>query len=44
MARYPSFGVEVNDPGVLVDVDTESDLAALRATAASSLSSLRTGP
>jgi molybdenum cofactor cytidylyltransferase len=29
MARYPSFGVEVDDPGVLVDVDTEADLAAL---------------
>ena len=32
MARYPSFGIEVADPGVLVDVDTEADLAALVAT------------
>lgn len=36
MARYPSFGIEVADPGVLVDVDTEVDLAALRATAEAS--------
>ena len=34
MARYPSFGIEVTDPGVLLDVDTEADLAALRASAA----------
>ena len=33
MARYPSFGIEVSDPGVLLDVDTEADLAALRASA-----------
>jgi molybdenum cofactor cytidylyltransferase len=31
LARYPSHGVEVDDPGVLLDVDTPSDLAALRA-------------
>jgi molybdenum cofactor cytidylyltransferase len=31
VARYPSFGVEVDDPGVLVDVDTLDDLAALHA-------------
>jgi molybdenum cofactor cytidylyltransferase len=30
VARYPAQGVEVDDPGVLVDVDTESDLALLR--------------
>lgn len=34
MARYPSFGIEVDDPGVLVDVDTEADLVALQAAAA----------
>ena len=28
--RYPSLGLELGDPGVLVDVDTEADLAALR--------------
>jgi len=31
LARYPTQAVEVDDPGVLVDLDTESDLAALRA-------------
>jgi molybdenum cofactor cytidylyltransferase len=31
VARYPSFGVELDDPGVLVDVDTNDDLAALHA-------------
>ncbi len=36
VARYPAVGVDVEDPGVLVDVDTEADLAALR--------SLRTQP
>jgi len=30
VARYPAFGVEVNDPGVLMDVDTEDDLEKLR--------------
>lgn len=29
-ARYPAFGVEVDDPGVLVDVDTLDDLDQLR--------------
>jgi molybdenum cofactor cytidylyltransferase len=27
VARYPAQGVEVDDPGVLLDVDTEDDLA-----------------
>jgi molybdenum cofactor cytidylyltransferase len=31
IARYPAHAVEVDDPGVLVDVDTEEDLIALRA-------------
>jgi len=30
VARYPGVGVDVDDPGVLVDVDTVADLAALR--------------
>ncbi len=30
IARYPAHGVEVDDPGVLIDVDTEADLAQLR--------------
>jgi molybdenum cofactor cytidylyltransferase len=39
MARYPSQGIELDDPGVLVDVDTPDDLAVVRAsTAAAPLS------
>lgn len=30
LARYPAHGIEVDDPGVLVDIDTEADLEALR--------------
>lgn len=30
VARYPAHGAEVDDPGVLVDIDTVEDLAALR--------------
>jgi molybdenum cofactor cytidylyltransferase len=26
VARYPSFAVDVNDPGVLIDIDTSEDL------------------
>lgn len=31
LARYPAQAVEVDDPGVLMDVDTEADLAYARA-------------
>lgn len=31
VARYPALGVDVEDPGVLLDLDTEADLAAMRA-------------
>lgn len=31
LARYPSFGVDTDDPGVLFDIDTEADLEAARA-------------
>jgi molybdenum cofactor cytidylyltransferase len=34
VARYPSHGVELDDPGVLADVDTNDDLAALHARSA----------
>jgi molybdenum cofactor cytidylyltransferase len=34
-ARYPAYAVEVDDPGVLVDVDTLEDLTAVRARQAS---------
>jgi molybdenum cofactor cytidylyltransferase len=30
VARYPAHGVEVDDPGVLIDIDTEADLESLR--------------
>jgi molybdenum cofactor cytidylyltransferase len=30
IARYPAIGVELDDPGVLVDVDTQADLDGLR--------------
>lgn len=30
VARYPAHGVDVEDPGALLDLDTEADLAALR--------------
>lgn len=33
IARYPASAVEVDDPGVLIDVDTEADLTAARAAA-----------
>lgn len=31
VARYPALGVDVDDPGVLLDLDTEADLATMRA-------------
>jgi molybdenum cofactor cytidylyltransferase len=31
VARYPAIGVDVDDPGTLLDLDTEADLAAIRA-------------
>ncbi|MFZ2652068.1 MAG: nucleotidyltransferase family protein [Burkholderiaceae bacterium] len=30
VSRYPALGLELDDPGVLVDIDTESDLDRLR--------------
>jgi molybdenum cofactor cytidylyltransferase len=32
VARYPALGLELDDPGVLVDVDTEADLEHVRRT------------
>ena len=32
VARYPSHGLEVDDPGVLLDIDTPSDLDLLKAS------------
>ncbi len=34
MLRYPAHGQDVDDPGTLLDVDTESDLQALRLASA----------
>ncbi|MEO8122787.1 MAG: nucleotidyltransferase family protein [Burkholderiales bacterium] len=34
LKRYPAHGVEVDDPGVLIDIDTEADLDSLRSGAA----------
>ena len=34
VGRYPALGLELDDPGVLVDVDTEADLAIVREKAA----------
>jgi molybdenum cofactor cytidylyltransferase len=34
IARYPAHGVELDDPGVLLDVDTEADLSAARSAQA----------
>ena len=43
-ARFPSVGLELGDPGVLIDVDTEADLAAVRKVGAlAEPSSLRDG-
>jgi molybdenum cofactor cytidylyltransferase len=33
VARYPAFGVEIDDPGILIDIDTEEDLASARGDA-----------
>jgi molybdenum cofactor cytidylyltransferase len=30
IARYPAFGIELDDPGILVDIDTPGDLEAVR--------------
>ncbi len=32
VARYPASGVELDDPGVLLDIDTQADLERVRAT------------
>jgi len=38
IARYPAFALDVDDPGVLVDVDTVADLDSVRRTAVSASS------
>jgi molybdenum cofactor cytidylyltransferase len=41
VARYPAFAVERDDPGVLVDIDTASDLEAVRGGAVGVLDDAR---
>jgi molybdenum cofactor cytidylyltransferase len=36
IARYPAFPVDLDDAGILVDIDTEDDLEALRRSVAAS--------
>jgi molybdenum cofactor cytidylyltransferase len=38
VARYPAYGAEVDDPGVLTDIDTAADLAAAEALASAPVS------
>ena len=44
VARYPALGVDVEDPGVLLDLDTEADLAAMRALRAAEPTSVPPAP
>jgi molybdenum cofactor cytidylyltransferase len=37
VARYPAEAVEVDDPGVLIDIDTAEDLAAVQAAGGTSV-------
>jgi len=41
VARYPAFGLEVDDAGVLIDVDTEADLALVRSAHDGAVSAAR---
>jgi molybdenum cofactor cytidylyltransferase len=41
IARYPAFGVELDDAGVLVDVDTLADLASVRQASSSAAAAAR---
>jgi molybdenum cofactor cytidylyltransferase len=44
LARYPAFGVELDDPGILVDIDTPGDLEAVRRRAEAAPSGDRVTP
>jgi len=44
VARYPAVGVEVDDPGVLVDIDTQQDLDQVRAGHTEALADAARGP
>ena len=40
MVRYPSLGLELDDPGILIDVDTTDDLARVRSSLQNMLASV----
>jgi molybdenum cofactor cytidylyltransferase len=44
ISRYPAFGVELDDPGILVDIDTPGDLEAVRRDIAAAHSGARVMP
>ncbi len=44
VARYPAFGVELDDPGILIDIDTTDDLESARREAAAEVSTVGSGP
>jgi molybdenum cofactor cytidylyltransferase len=44
LARYPAEGVDVDDPGVLMDLDTPGDLEALSRAHAEALARRRSAP
>jgi len=41
VARYPAFAVERDDPGILIDIDTERDLEAVRGGEVATLADMR---
>lgn len=41
LARYPATPVEIDDPGILLDIDTEADLQSLRDRAAAAPASVQ---
>ena len=44
VARYPAFGVELEDPGILIDIDTPDELEAARREASGEMSAAGAGP
>ena len=44
VARYPAFGIELDDPGILIDIDTTDDLESARREAAAEVSTVGSGP
>lgn len=44
VARYPAFGVELDDPGILIDIDTAEDLESARREAPAEVSTIGSRP